>query len=86
MNIGEYLFTESEVKEVASLINEIVATVKKHNPTSGRGFKAKQGQNKRIENLLIFFGNSFKTFRKQAFTVCIKSTDCITSFRFIACH
>lgn len=29
MNIGEYLFTESEVKEVTSLINEIVATVKK---------------------------------------------------------
>ena len=64
MNIGEYLFTESEVKEVASLINEIVATVKKHNPTFAQADEALRLSRVRIKGLKIDSANIDQTTEK----------------------
>lgn len=64
MNIGEYLFTESEVKEVESLINEIVATIKKHNPTFAQADEALRLSRVRIKGLKIDSANIDQTTEK----------------------
>ena len=53
MNIGEYMFTDAEVKEVESLIREMIDAIKKHKPTFAQADEALRLSRVRLKGLRI---------------------------------
>ncbi len=53
MNIGEYMFTDAEVKEVESLIRELIDVIKEYNPTFAQADEALRLSRVRLKGLRI---------------------------------